>query len=562
MLVPQPPKRSGKKPPPAFLWDKTGYVFGVECSEDDADPIAENPAYRKAFREYHKALLIDCNDKGLQVFLAFLDRWQPAQFAELRYATEMLDSNVVFRIGDDRGYLHDRPAARAIWAQANIAAAAASAMCLVTGQNLPISRLHASIKGVRDAQVGGASIVSFNQKSFESYGKEQGDNAPVSESAVFAYTTALNDLLRRGGSQNVQIGDATTVFWAEAANPKDAEVAESVFAWMNDPPPPDQQDNAATARLRQEVMERIEKGRPLENPDLHLNGNARFYILGLAPNAARLSIRFWEATTLGALGAAFHQHWSDLRIDGLKVGRPPAIWRLLSRTAPARKNQQGVVTYDTKAIPPNLSGEMMRSILTLRAYPSTLLGNLLMRFRTDRVIDGLRVALVKACLVRKMRRTDPTLSKETYVSLNRDDPDPAYRLGRLFAILEKTQRAAMDGVNATICDRYYGSASSTPQRVFAFLVKNSKNHLAVLRKGRGAKWVKKPAATGGWLDRQIGEIYDAFEGTIPASLTLEAQSRFAIGYYHEKYAKRDDAPDDLKAAEPETLDAIDAPAND
>ncbi len=175
-------------------------------------------------------------------------------------------------------------------------------MCLVTGQNLPISRMHASIKGVRDAQVGGASIVSFNQKSFESYGKEQGDNAPVSEAAAFAYTTALNDLLRRDGAQKIRIGDATTVFWADASDAKQAEVAESVFGWMNDPKPPEQQDNAANAQLRQEVMERIEQGRPLDNPELHLAEGTRFYILGLAPNAARLSVRFWEATTFGAIG--------------------------------------------------------------------------------------------------------------------------------------------------------------------------------------------------------------------------------------------------------------------
>ena len=477
----------------------------------------------------------------------------------MRYADDMLDTNVVFRIGDQLGYLHERPAVQPIWTMAGVKAQSVAARCLVTGEDLSIARLHPSIKGVEYGRKGGASLVSFNKKSFVSFGKLQGDNAPVSEGAVFAYTTALNDLLRDGSPQRVVLGDTTTIYWAEASDAKDAEAAESVFAWMNEPPPIEQLDMAATDQLRKEVMDRIKKGRPLEVPELHLKAGTKFYILGLAPNAARLSIRFWEATTLGKLGTAFHQHWNDLRIDGPANARPPAIWRLLSRTAPARRNQQGVVKYDTKSIPPNLAGEMMRSILTGRAYPRTLSTNVLMRFRTDHEIDSLRVALVKACLVRDMRRADPNLSKETYVSLNRDDPDPAYRLGRLFAILEKTQRAAIDGVNATICDRFYGSASSTPQRVFAFLVKNSKNHLATLRKGRGAKWVKNPGATGGWLDRQIGEIYETFQGTIPASLTLEAQSRFAIGYYHEKYAKRDDAPDDLKAVEPEADNTTELP---
>ena len=549
-------RTSGDKAPRA-LWDKIEYVLGSSEDRERAARRCEN------FKIRHASLFGRSDDAGLKAISAFLDLWTPDGFETLRYSGEMLaDSNIVFQLDGERQYVHERPAAKAGWEASLRQADALAVQCLVSEKSGRLARLHPLIKSIARPGDPTPKLVSFDKDTdaFDSFGKKQGENAPVSEEAAFAYTTALNMLLSRGKQQKVQIGDATTVFWADATDANEAEVAESVFSWMNDPKPPEQQDNAATAQLRQEVMERIEQGRPLENPELNLAEGTRFYILGLAPNAARLSVRFWEATTLGALGKAFHQHWQDLRIDGLRSARPPAIWRLLSRTAPARKNQQGVVMYDSKAIPPNLAGEMMRAILTQRAYPHTLRANILMRFRTDREIDGLRVALVKACLVRDMRRTNPGLPKEIYVSLNRDDPDPAYRLGRLFAILEKTQRAAMDGVNATICDRYYGAASSTPQRVFAFLVKNSKNHLATLRKGRGAKWVKKPAATGGWLDRQIGEIYSAFEGTIPSSLTLEAQSRFAIGYYHEKYARRDDVPDDLKTAEPEIAD--DATAND
>src|SRR5262249_20627173 len=270
-----------------------------------------------------------------------------------------------------------------------------------------------SIGGVRGAQSSGAAIVSFNQEAFCSYGKEQGANAPVSEQAAFAYTTALNDLLRKDSRQRVQIADATTVFWAEATDREEAEVAERAAIWLFEP---SLDDAAETLRLRTEVMERIEKGHPLEDADLKLAEGTRFYILGLAPNAARLSVRFWEATTLGALGNAFHQHWCDLRMDGLTWRQPPALWQRLVRTAPARRNAQGVLKYSLKQIPPNLAGELTRAILTGRAYPRTILPNVLTRFRSDHELDGLRVALVKAAIVRDMRRNIPDLPKETYVS--------------------------------------------------------------------------------------------------------------------------------------------------
>src|SRR5262249_669994 len=171
--------------------------------------------------------------------------------------------------------------------------------------------------------------------------------------------------------------------------------------------------------------------------------------------------------------------------------------------------------------------------------------------RSDHELDGLRVALVKAAIVRDMRRNIPDLPKETYVSLNRDDPDPAYRLGRLFAILEKTQQAALGDVNTTVRDRFYGSASATPSAVFPILIRNGVHHLAGLRKGRGARWVKRPAATGTWLDREMGNVLNGLDRDWPKSLTIEAQGRFAIGYFHQKYARRGDAPDDLTAGEPD-----------
>ncbi|KAB2911583.1 MAG: type I-C CRISPR-associated protein Cas8c/Csd1 [Hyphomicrobiaceae bacterium] len=531
---------------PMFLWDKTAYALGL------APVVKKRTAdEHDAFKKHQCELIGESDDAGLRALLGFLYAWGPSPDSLPRYRDELIGTNVVFRLDGEVGYLHDRPAAREVWLRHLRGKPAHTGHCLIRGERARISLTHPTLGGVRGAQSSGAAIVSFNQEAFRSYGKDQGANAPVSEHAAFAYTTALNDLLRKDGPQKVQIGDATTVYWAEAAEENAAAAAEKAFGWLSQPPSQEQLNTGETDRLRTEVMDRVAEGRPLENPELNLKKDTRFYILGLSPNAARLSVRFWEATTLGKIGEAFHQHWQDLNIEPQPWRQPPAIWRLLTRTAPARRNQKGVAKYDTKQIPPNLAGELMRAILSGRPYPRTILSNALMRFRCDHVIDGLRVALVKAAIVRGMRMRDSDLPKEAYVSLNHDDPDAAYRLGRLFALLEKAQLASIDGINTTICDRYYGAAAATPARVFGFLIKNSKNHLATLRKGRGAKWVRNPAATGGWLDREIGAIHGGFSGSFPPSLTLEEQGRFSIGYYHQKYARREDLPDDLKADIPE-----------
>src|SRR5262249_8197657 len=246
---------------PMFLWDKTPYVLGLA-----AEIKKRTAEEHEAFKKHQRELIGQSGDEGLQAFLSFLGGWVPSADDLPRYRDELIGTNVVFKLAGDEGYLHDRPAAREAWQRHLQAQAAREGLCLISGQRGRIALTHPSIGGVRGAQSSGAAIVSFNQEAFRSYGKEQGANAPVSEQAAFAYTTALNDLLRRGSRQRVQIADATTVFWAEAADREEAEVAERVAIWLFEPPSPEQMDAAETGRLRTEVMERIEKGRPLEEP--------------------------------------------------------------------------------------------------------------------------------------------------------------------------------------------------------------------------------------------------------------------------------------------------------
>ncbi|MDR2173279.1 MAG: type I-C CRISPR-associated protein Cas8c/Csd1 [Burkholderiales bacterium] len=521
--VPQPTKRTaGIKS--NFLWDKSSYVLGVSAKTSERT-IQEH----EVFKASHRAWLAGSDDVGMQALLKFFDWWTPERFSTLPYfKEEMLDANFVFRLDDEsQQYLHDRPAAQVLRAKLLDDGEARKGLCLVSGEQLPLARLHPAIKGVNGAQSSGASIVSFNLDAFTSYNKEQGDNAPVSEAAAFAYTTVLNHLLRRGehNRQRVQIGDASVVFWAVADDAEKAEQAEDLFALLLDPSP---DDATETAKLRS-VLDGIAKGRALREIDPGLDDDTRFYVLGLAPNASRLSIRFWQADTLVAFVRRIGEHYSDLYMEPPPWKSEPALWRLLYATAPSRDGKA-----KAEDISPLLAGEVMRAILTGSRYPLSLLGNTLMRFRADGDISGLRVALCKAVLRRNARLNDQP-DKEPPVSLDPSLPDPAYRLGRLFAVLEGIQRAALgDKINATIRDRYYGAASATPAAVFPVLLRNTQHHLAKVRKEKpGLAYV---------LDTDISEIMSELGGNFPKNLSMENQGRFAIGFYHQlqnRFASKD-----------------------
>jgi CRISPR-associated protein Csd1 len=532
---------------PMFLWDKTAYVLGL-TPEAKKRTAEEHEAFKKRQRE----LIGDSDDVGLRALLGFLDAWQPSPDKLPRYCDELIGTNVVFRIEGDSRYLHERPAAREVWLRHLQGKPAQLGHCLIKGEPARIALTHPTLGGVRGAQSSGAAIVSFNQESFKSYGKDQGANAPVSEHAAFAYTTALNDLLRKDGPQKVQIGEATTVYWAEAAEPKAADAAaeavaaEKAFGLLAQPPSQQQADASETDRLRREVMNLVEKFRPLEAPELNLKPETRFYILGLSPNAARLSVRFWEATTLGAIGEAFYQHWRDLRMEQpAPPGRPPSVANCALMTAPARRNKAGQVKFSFDDVSPLLGGELMRAILSGGRYPGALLANLVMRVRTDHHINRLRVSLIKAALVRAWR-IDGKLPEEDYlVRSDPNDPNPARRLGRLFAVLERAQLAALgDGINATIKDKYIGSAAATPALVFPFLVKNANHHTARLRRGHAdANWIEDAQhakRVGMGLERDIGRLWGAFDEGLPPQLSTTEQGLFFVGYYQERFGGKAD----------------------
>ena len=503
---------------PNFLWDNTTYVFGVRRDARTGDASPAKRSEREAFASLHRELLADTEDEGLRALLTFLENWSSDRYGALPQSGEMLGENVAFCLESSGGppvFLHESEAGREIWTASLEGDNADREFCLVTGRRLPTARLHPKIKGVLGAQTSGASIVSFNNDAFTSFGKKQGANAPVSERAAFAYTSALNALLARDSRNRIRIGDTTTVFWAEAdGDPESAEAAEDLFSVLA-APPTDEEESVAVG----DTIKAVADGRPLRDvkPEIRDPERTRFFVLGLAPNAARLSVRFWLEDTIGGIGRRLGEHWKDLHIEPEPWRTPPAVWRLLLETAVQRKPEN---------VSPVLGGSLMEAILRGGPYPRSLLTGVLMRMRSDGNISGLRAAICKACLARDSRLGHE--KEDVPVSLNNDEKNPAYRLGRLFAIYEKLQSDAIQKSNVTIKDQFYGSASANPASVFPLLDRKAAHHLATLR--------KDPARVG-WAvrhEQRLAEVFEGFETGFPPTLGLEEQGRFVIGYYHQR----------------------------
>ncbi len=535
LSVPAAVKRASGIKPNTF-WDKTAYTLGVTALKDDnGKPRVDEDGHaiagqekrtaqeHEAFKETHSALLAGSDDPGLVALRLFLETWQWDEFAARGFPPGVLDENVVFRLDGDTGvggapqFIHNRPAVTELLSGAT--SSADEALCLITGKNAPVARLHPSIKGVMGAQSSGASLVAFNSAAYESFGKKQGDNAPVSQAAAFAYGTALNTLLARDSGHNLRIGDATVVFWAETPQRAAAQsIEQMLFGGFN---PPD--DDAECNKLKA-VLEAVAKGRVAQKPEF--DPDTRVYFLGLAPNAARLSVRFWQPGSFGDFARHITRFWDDLALQPNPWKSTPAAWSLLYETALQRKAEN---------IPPRLGGDLMRAVLTGAPYPRTLLSGVINRMRADGDINGRRAAICRAVINRNTNR------EEIPMSLDRDNPNPAYRLGRLFAVLERIQQAALPGLNATIRDRYFAAASATPARIFPQLTKNATHHLSLMRKGDSG-------GLAHWLDREMGEIWGGLGADLPRSLNLEDQGRFVAGYYHQRWTKKDtegaDAPQD------------------
>ncbi len=500
-----------------LLWDTGEYVLGLPDPKklQQAKDKGKEEEYRQRLQEMQAAFIARIEalpdniqeDAGIRATKQFLANAPLEQLAQQPVMQDLQATGGIlsFLLHGDMDLVCQRPDVIRAALNSNTDDDSPRAMCLVTGDTAPVERLHTAIKGVWGAQTSGANIVSFNARAFESYGKteRQGENAPVSKAAAFAYTTALNHLLGKDSRQRVQVGDASTVFWADQPDELETELA----AILGEPAKDDPDANARAVRVLYEAA----------NTGKLAVGTAKnnFHVLGLAPNAARISIRFCHCLPLPALAANILAHFEDLRIArGSNDPEYPSLFRLLTSVAVQNKADN---------IPPLLGGGILDAILAgpSHPYPALWLNAAINRCRAEQRVTYLRAAAIKACLNRQIRRTSSS-EKEFQAMLDIENQNAAYRLGRLFAALEKIQEEASPGINATIRDRYYGAASSTPVAVFTSLLRLKNAHIKKLSIGRGV-----------YFEKLLGEILNPL-ADFPKHLPLPDQGRFALGYYQQR----------------------------
>lgn len=484
---------------PNFLWDNTKYVLGI-----DKNGEPETKGAFQAFKEYHNTFSDHLGkDAGFFAVITFLNTWQPTEFKKLTECEELIGKNLVFILDTSHKFIHESEPIVNFWTEiAKQKESSNQGFCLVTGKHTSIEEVHFPIKGVYDP--GGQAekaIISFNKDAFCSYNKRQSLNAPVGYNAMFAYTTALNHLLRFDSIQKIQIGGTTTVFWTERKSP-----VENVWGEMFNPPNTDSADT-------KEVLDYLSAVREGKKPP-GIDTSVKMYILGLSPNASRLAIRFWLTDTVDTFNRNLGKHFNNLRIQKQYENDKdfPGIWLLLIETLPKKKELR-----KSENINPLLSGMYIKSILSGGRYPESLLATLIRRLRTDGDVSYYRAAQIKAILKRNYR-------KEVSMGLDENNRNIAYRLGRLFAVLEKAQEEAIPGANATVKDRFYGSASATPGVVFPQLLRMGQHHLSKI--GEGSRIAKEK------MIQSIVEGIDSF----PRNLPLEEQGLFSLGYYHQRNA--------------------------
>ncbi|MFA7429554.1 MAG: type I-C CRISPR-associated protein Cas8c/Csd1 [Rhodospirillaceae bacterium] len=521
ITVPQPPQRTVAIMP-AFLCDNAGYLCGADSKGKPERALAQF----QAARELHERLLGSVDHPAAKAILAHFAVWRPEDAAGLLepYA-DLLDGWLVFKVhGQEEAFAHEAPALRDIWlGEVDAATSDARGQCLATGaEDVPLARLHPAVKGVMGAQSSGASLVSFNIESAVSYGKTQSFNAPVGEAAAFGYAAALNHLLRRDMGQSRTIGDTTLVVWGEKASHAETllpDILDPFVALLSEAKATDA-DKLRAAEVR-DALDQIVKGKTV--PDaLKPDAKVRFFILGLAPNAARLSVRFWWSDTLDVLVENVGRHQRDLALITDHPARPPypSLWALVNETRPKDKDGKAIGGESSKTLH-KLYGDLSRAALTGGPYSAALIPVLLARFRSDGHITHPRVALLKAILVRQEKLELPMALDETR-------SETGYILGRLFAVLERLQLAAHgDRLNTTIRDKFTASASGTPGAVFPYLLKLSGAHFKKARRDRKGLAHK--------LERQTAALTDRLR-ELPATLSLTDQGLFFIGYYQQRQA--------------------------
>lgn len=508
-----------------FLCDNSSYILGI-------DNKGKQERAKECFfcaKEKHLNILQAVESREANAVIRYFETWNPDVAEKHPALSQVLEeitagANLVFWVDDD--YVHKKAAVISAWeTYCNNSTDGVEGICLATGSRTRISRIHGTIKGVQGAQSSGAALVSFNAPAFESYGKEQSFNAPVGDYAVFAYTTALNYLL--ADKEHVTtIGDTTIVYWSEDGN----DVCQNIFARVSEP-------TIDNYQIVNAVFKKLEQGKAVYIPEVKetISLDQRFYILGLAPNAARLSVRFFYQSDFGDILQRMKEHYDRMEIvqPAKDTASYLGVWRMLRETVNKKFR-------DKKPIP-NMSGAVYRSIISGGRYPASLYQAVINRIRAEqddgdneiyKITRG-RAAIIKAYLLR-----NGTCDKEELtVALNEKSRNMAYTLGREFAVLEAIQEDANPGINSTIKDKYFNAACATPASIFPILFKLKNSHIKKINsKGKEIYYEKI------LLELQDKVFVPDGQGlAYPKRLSLEEQGMFILGYYHQtqkRYEKK------------------------
>lgn len=495
-----------------FLCDNSKYFLGIDekgCGKRIQECFESS-------KEKHLKILQDVHSEFAEAVKNFFTNWNPEDAQNNIHIQPIWDDltaggNLIFCMGTK--YAHEDTEIQSAWAEQNLVSEnSQKGICMVTGEKTEIERIHTAIKGVQGAQSSGAALVSFNAPAFESYGKEQSYNAPVGKYAAFAYTTALNYLLSQRKYVYV-FGDTTIVFWAESGE----EDYQEAFSFSFEP----EEDNQ---EMLEGVFQALKQGKAIAIEDIEINPSEKFYILGLGPNAARLSVRFFYQNSFGNILNNLKKHYDRMEIkrpswDSTRyLGVSRILYETINKNAKEKKPQ------------PNMVAGVFRAILSGARYPESLYTNTLIRIRAEQgVITRGRAAIIKAYLIRNKSILQ---EEDKFVGLNEEYNDVAYVLGRLFAVLEEIQENANPGINATIRDRYFNSACSSPASVFPVLMKLKNSHIRKLEAFKKIHY-----------EKMLTDLQGRIEMKYPKKLNLDEQGKFILGYYHQvqkRYTKKEE----------------------
>lgn len=501
-----------------FLCENLSYIFGV----DNKGNSKRSKKCFEAFKQLHTNILQAVDNPTAKAVINFVSKWNVDKALEHPALTKCSDeilsvANFVFKINGDE-FIHHNEEIRQAWVKYKSSSENTNVMqCLLTGKESSIAILHPNIKGVKGAQSVGGSMVSFNERAYESYGrdKQQGLNSPISEYATFAYTTVLNYLLA-DTFHKLYLGDSTVVFWAES--PKkiyqdfmclyiNGEVVNNDENMVN--------DEVAASEVKS-IFEKIAQGKPIDELSDIFDEKTNFHILAISPNAARLAVRFFISKSFGELVKNIAVHYQDLRIEKQYLTEPDSfsVWRLLNETVSPKSKD--------KVASPLMTGSTLKAIITGSPYPVSLYNSIMLRIKAEKDINYYKAAIIKGYLLRNTNKFEEVLT----MALNEQSENRAYILGRLFALLEKAQLDASPGIKATIKDRYFTSACATPASVFPVLLRLSQHHIS--------------KAEHGYLsDKKIASVLEKLDvenKPFPSNLLLEEQGVFILGYYHQRNA--------------------------